>query len=191
MYTESNTIKQSVKDKEQDITWTLELEGERLTKVINRNSLVIGSDVPYTKDIFKISKDNHSPVYPLAGDFGSLDTRNLSSSVKDKLNTFCQALGAEGYSGADSVFSRKYIFNYVFFINDFEEGWKKNFSKDIPAPEKRFKKWIYGEPFNGAEIIQIPVRFFSDYGTIDMTVFLNANGNNEFYQITIDRWQKV
>ena len=79
----------------------------------------------------------------------------------------------------------------MFFINDFEEGWKKNFSKNIPAPEKRFKKWIYGEPFNGAEIIQIPVRFFSDYGTIDMTVFLNANGNNEFYQITIDRWQKV
>ena len=190
VYTESNTIKQSVKDKEQDITWTLELEGERLSKVINRNSLVIGSDVPYNKEIFKISK-NTSPVYPAAGDFGSLDTRNLSNAVKEKLNLFCQALNEEGYNGGEGVFSRKYIFNYVFFINDFEDGWKKNFSKVIPAPDKRITKWIFGEPFIGSEIMQIPVRFFSDYGTIDMTVFLNVNGNNEFYQITIDRWQKV
>lgn len=191
VYTESNTIKQSVKEKEQDITWTLELEEERLSEIINRNSMVIGADVPYTKEIFKISKENQSPVYPSLGDFGSLDTRNLRSSVKDKLNNFCEAFSSENHNGADSFFNRKYIFNYVFFLNDFEEGWKENFSEEIPDSENLFTKWIFGEPFNGYEIIQIPVRFYSDCGTIDMTMYLNASGSNEFYQITIDRWQKV
>ena len=54
VYTESDTIKKSVKEKEQDITWTLELEGERLSQTINRNSMVLGADVPYNKEIFKI-----------------------------------------------------------------------------------------------------------------------------------------
>ena len=76
-------------------------------------------------------------------------------------------------------------------MNDFEAGWKKNFNEEIPEPSKLFTKWILGEPFNGADIIQIPVRFYTDYGTIDMTLFLSAYGSNEFYQITIDRWQKV
>ena len=191
VYTESDTIKKSVKEKEQDITWTLELEGERLSQTINRNSMVLGADVPYNKEIFKINKKNHQPVYPSISNFGSLDTSNMRISIKEKVTQFCQAFTTENHNGADSYFERKYIFNYVFFLNDFEAGWKKNFGDEIPDADKLFTKWIFGEPFNGNEIIQIPVRFYADCGTIDMTVFLQANGNNGIYQITIDRWQKV
>ncbi len=190
VYTESNTIKQSVKDKEQDITWTLELEEDRLSKTISRDTMEIGQDVFYNIELYKISRDLQTSVYPSFSDFGSLDTSNLLPSVRNRINMFCEAFASENHSGADSSFSRKYIFNYVFFLNDFEKGWKENFDKELPE-DKIFNKWIFGEPFNGAEIIQIPVRFYSDCGTIDVTVFLNSSGNNEIYQISIDRWQKA
>ena len=200
VYTEADTIKKSVKEREQDITWTLELESDRLTQRINRSSMEIGSDVPYNKELFKISNKKNQPIYPEFSDFGSLDTRNLRPAVKEKLNNFCSSLSSENHNGADSYFSRKYIFNYVFFVKDLEEGWKIIFEQEYPKPKAKenekpapgvFTKWTFGEPFIGSEIIQIPVRFYATCGIIDVTVFLNSSGNNEFYQITINRWKKV
>ena len=204
VYTESDTIKKSVKEKSQEITWTQELEAERLSQKITRSAMELGPDVPYTKEIFKITK-NQSPVYPDLADFGSLDTRNLRPSVKEKLNNFCTSLASVNHSGEDTHFSRKYLFNYVFFINDLETGWKNNFDKEYPKEKSEnekseeeksegtniFTKWTFGEPFIGSEIMQIPVRFYATCGIIDVTVYLNSNGNNEIYQITIDRWKKV
>ena len=191
VYTESNTIKQSVKDKEQDITWTTELEEKRLSQQIHRGSMKLGADVPYSKELYKINQKGQLPVYPSIAEFGSLDTTNLRPALKDKLDQFCTSFASEKHSGAESYFNRRYLFNYVFFVKDFEDGWKNNFKKEMPEESELFTKWIFGEPFIGADIMQIPVRFYADCGTIDMTVFLNSNGNNEFYQITIDRWQKV
>ena len=212
VYTESDTIKKSVKEKEQTITWTQELEEDRLSKRITRSSMTLGADVVYSKELFKISNQNKRSVYPDLPDFGSLDTRNINDSLKEKLNNFCKNLSSENHAGADSFFSRKYIFNYVFFVKDLEEGWKKNFGVEYPKTEKPaaevklsdsssevpeaevfsvFTKWTFGEPFIGSEIMQIPVRFYSTCGIIDVTIFINSSGNNEFYQITIDRWKKV
>ena len=191
VYTENNTIKQNVKQKEQEITWTNELEGERLLQVINRGAMKLGQDVTYNKELYKIDPAVQQAVYPSLEDFGSLDTQNLRPAVKNKLNAFCKAFASEKHNGAESYFSRKYIFNYVFFVNDFEAGWQKNFNKKIPSETELFTKWIFGEPFIGSDIMQIPVRFYTDCGTIDVTVFLTSQGNNEFYQICIDRWQKV
>ena len=190
VYTESDTIKKSVKEKEQTITWTQELEEDRLSKRISRSSMQLGPDVPYSKEVFKITNKNKKVVYPDLPDFGSLDTRNINSNLKEKLNNFCKSLSSENHSGADAFFSRKYIFNYVFFIKDLEEGWKSKFKQNFPDDEL-FTKWTFGEPFIGSEIMQIPVRFYSTCGIIDVTIFLNSSGNNEFYQITIDRWKKV
>ena len=191
VYTETDTIKQSVREREQTITWTQELEGEVLSERITKDSMKLGPDVVYGRDIYKISKSTQKPVYPSIEGFGSLDTSNLKISVKEKIEKFCEELSSKDYSGISAYFSSKYLFNYVFFIKDFEEGWKKNFSEELPEEHPYFNKWIYGQPFNGVDIIQIPVRFYADCGTIDMTVFLNSGGNNEFYQITIDRWKKV
>ena len=207
VYTESDTIKKSVKEKEKDITWTQEMEAARLSERITRSSMKLGSDVSYTRDIFKISKTTQSPVYPDFSDFGSLDTRNLRPAVKEKLNNFCFSLSNIDHSGADAFFSKKYLFNYIFFVKDIETDWKINFGTDYPKDitetetsqknedEKEvngiFTKWIFGEPFVGSEIMQIPVRFYATCGIIDVTVFLNSSGNNEIYQIIIDRWKKV
>ena len=188
--TESDTIKQAVKDKELVITWTQELEEKRLSETINRSSIELGNDVPYNPEVFKIDVNRQTPVFPSLGEFGSLDTRNISAQVKDKLNKFCEAFASEKHEGADNYFNRKYIFNYVFFVQDLEEGWKKAFNSDYTKEKEPFSKWIYGEPFIGSEIMQIPVRFYTTCGIIDVTMLLNSNGSNEIYQITIDRWQK-
>ena len=54
-----------------------------------------------------------------------------------------------------------------------------------------FSKWIIGEPFSSEEIIQIPVRLYCKYGTIDVTLYLNRQKSNAVNLITIDRWKKV
>ncbi len=204
-YTENNTIKNSIKEKEQNITWTQELEEERLTERITRSSMTLGPDVPYSKELFKINRKNQNAVYPELADFGSLDTRNIKKSVKEKINAFCTSLANPEHSGADSYFSRKYLFNYVFFIKDLEEGWKTRLGKEYPREnvsegktddkekeaEAIFSKWTFGQAFVGAEIMQIPVRFYASCGIIDVTIFLNSSGNNEIYQISIDRWKKI
>ncbi len=191
VYTESDTIKKSVKEKEENITWTNELEGERLTQIINRNSIQVGQEVIYNKDLYKISIQPQHPVYPNFSDFGSLDTSTLKPHDKEKINNFCKALSSKEQQGAEAFFNRKYLFNYIFFLEALKAGWQNNFNQAIPANSELFNKWLFGEPFYGSDILQIPVRFYADCGTIDMTVFLNSSGNNEIYQITINRWKKV
>ena len=219
IYSENNTIKQAVKNKEQEISWTTELAPERLTADVSRTSVNISQDILYNVDLIKVISNDNVLVFPELEDFGSLDISKLNPSANEKINEFCEKLSKSLYSGADSYFSRKYIFNYVFFRNDLISGWKENFGKKIPEEynkeiknieseskdsdeknkksEKKeelkplFSKWILGEPFIGAELMQIPVRFYTDCGIIDMTMFLSSGGNYEFYQITIDRWKKV
>lgn len=191
---ETETLKEQVKNREQATTWTLEIESDRLSKKLT-----------YSKDYFKLTKSIQKPVYPELEDFGSLNTININPNIKEKINTFCTKLSEFKEAEIISLFSHKYIFNYVFFSQDFKKGWKENFGSEFPEPaeeskdeneeedEKKtlFTKWLLGEPFNGSNIIQLPVRFYCNYGTIDVTIYMNPNGNNEFYQITIDRWVKV
>lgn len=63
--------------------------------------------------------------------------------------------------------------------------------KKIIQKEKLFSKWIIGEPFSSEEIIQIPVRLYCKYGTIDVTLYLNKQKSNSVSLITIDRWNKL
>ena len=110
------------------------------------------------------------------------------------------------YSGPEKYFYEPYKFNYLFFRNDFIEGWKNYFKKDFPYtledtkqtddegnPVKisLFSKYILGQPFIGAEIISLPVRFYCQEGKIDVTLYISNDNKSLIYQITIDRWVKV
>lgn len=190
VYSEQDTIKEKVKDKVHDITWTVEVEPERLTTPINRSAWQLGSEVPFTTDFIRLSKSFQKPVFPELTDFGSLDTSAIKTSVKEKVNSFCNSLSDLSDVEASNFFSSKYVFCYVFFKKDLENGWINNFSTDFPKDSKLFSKWIFGQPFYGEDILQIPVRFFCQYGLIDVIIYMNPNGNNEFYQIAIDRWGK-
>ena len=215
IYADNDTIKEQIKSREQTITWTFDIEPERLSTDISRSVWPVAQDVPFNPDYFRLSKKFQKPVFPELLDFGSLDTSSIKPSVKEKLNNFCTKLSTAPVPEAASYFSSKYIFSYVFFRKDLEKGWADNFKKEIPVIQKKkveasaddeeqskekepeepeitiFDKWMIGEPFIGNDIMQIPVRFYCNYGTIDVTIYMNPNGNNEFYQITIDRWGKV
>ena len=64
-------------------------------------------------------------------------------------------------------------------------------NKVVNQKEKLFSKWLIGEPFFSEEIIQIPVRLYCKYGTIDVTLYLNRQKSNAINLITIDRWKKI
>ena len=173
---ESNTVKNQVKNREQSITWTIEIEPERLTTPVPKGSYKIDTGVQFTKDILKINPDFQFKTFPQFSDFGSLDTTKLPPAVKLKLQEFCEHLSKKSPE-AVLLFNSKYVFSYVFFKNDLPEDLK-------------ISRWLFGEPFFTEEIILVPVRFYCNSGFFDVTIYVKDDGANEFYQITLDRWEK-
>ena len=190
VYNERDTIKEQIKEKGKNITWTSELEGNILSEKITRNQDKISSNIPYTVDILKISPEQKK-IYPELSDFGSLDSSLLKGGAKEKLVSFCNSL-SENKEDTDSYFNGKYLFSYIFFKDDLKNGWVSYFSSDYPELNSGtlFSKYLVGEPFVNSDILQVPVRFFCNFGVIDVTIYMNPFGSNEFYQITIDRWIK-
>jgi len=192
-FTEENTIKNTVKEKEQSITWSKELEGDRLSEKVSSSNNKVSSEVIYNIDVVNILSDFQSPIYPEFENFGKLDTTSLSGAAKEKIISFCNGLADLNKQQLQSSFNSKYIFNYVFFLEELKNNWKNNFNEDFPEElkedEKLFSKWIIGEPFNGEEIIQIPVRFYCKQGTLDVTLYLNIKQQYSIYQAAISGWK--
>ena len=200
------TIKNLVQNKEADISWTKEIEAEVLSTPLTVPSEYSKANVPASPDMLKLSRKGNQPVYPELNDFGSLDTSSLAPFVQEKVLKFSADLSSNIYSGPEKYFYEPYKFNYLFFRNDFIEGWKNYFKKDFPYtledtkqtddegnPVKisLFSKYILGQPFIGAEIISLPVRFYCQEGKIDVTLYISNDNKSLIYQITIDRWVKV
>jgi len=191
-YSENQTIKSQVQNKEDKITWTLELEPDRLTRSLSKDKLMISPDVLFSTDILKISDAFQKPVFPELSDFGKLRTVEFQNQLESRIDDFCSKFSENKIIELQSFFNNPYIFNYVFFVKDLKEGWKLNFEQEYPEEaEQLFTKWIFGEPFMGSQIIQLPLRFYCDYGTIDVTIYIDSNENHGFYQILIDRWGKI
>lgn len=276
-YTDVDTIKDIIKEKENNIAWTKEFEGTRLTDNIKTNKNV-SSSIAFTPNVLKIFSDYQDPVYPELLDFGKLDTSKLDDKSKTIINDFADKLSKNIYFGGESYFTTSFIFNYVFFTDEFVNNYKLNFNTEFPYDKEKinqysklvnekntlvkekeslenennstdakiidednknitdfeietkeidsiileeqkkeklkkieeidkkiskidkklskyninkvFNKWIIGEPFYGEKILQIPLRFYCNEGTVDVTLYLNKE-NNKIYQITIDRWVKV
>ncbi|MCR4580181.1 MAG: hypothetical protein K5681_07535 [Treponema sp.] len=203
-YTDVETIRDSVKDREAQVSWTKELEGSRLNESLNPQEGLYSEDIKYSRLIAKVNKANQAAVFPEYPDLGLLDISALNSSAKETIYKFCQALSTDIYTEAQNYFDSSYIFNFVFFRNDFIEGWENNFNESFPVQKEDkskkksdeddsqadkislFSKWILAEPFVGEEITQVPVRFYCKAGTLDVTLYLNKK--NLIYQIVIDRW---
>lgn len=278
-YSDVDTIKELVINKENNTAWTKELEASRLSENIATKEN-ISNEVTFNPDILKIFSDYQNPVYPEFEDFGKLDTSQLDDNSKKIINEFAENLSKDIYYGGEKYFNSNYIFNYIFFSEEFVSNWKNSFDKDFPYTKKEisqyttlineknnlltekeslenennpkeeeselseseellidntiegiegsdslveedkrkervkrieeidkkvtkidkklskytinklFSKWIIGEPFYGEKILQIPLRFYCNEGTVDVTLYLNKE-NNKIYQITIDRWVKV
>lgn len=233
-YTDVDTIKEIVKDREVDVIWTKEVEGERLDKDISRYiEKKIGEDVPFTPSTIKILPSYKESVYPSIQTFGSLNSSNLPEEKRNYINDFCKSISDNIFSGPDGYFKASYMFNYVFFSNELVEKWPLMFEEDFPftkeemekavaaekekqqaledekngikkpdskndkkseeeikMPDPLFTRWILGEPFIGDDLLQLPVRFFTKNGSLDVTMYMSPKSENSVYQVTIDRWEK-
>lgn len=187
-FSEENTIKKSVLEKENDITWSKELDANRLKESISAKKL--SDDVINSIDIMKILPDFQKDIYPEFENFGKLDSSSLTVILKEKITNICTEIAEGKEDKIKSSFNSNYIFNFVFFINDLKKEWEKNFGIDFPENEVLFNKWIIGEPFFGEKILQVPVRFYCNNGTVDVTLYMNIENAYSIYQITINRWEK-
>ena len=98
VYTENNTIKQAVKNKEQEITWTIEIAPERLQQDFSRASANISPEILFNVDLIKVRSNDKAPVFPELDDFGSLDLSKLKPEAKERIIKVCEALSKSLYS---------------------------------------------------------------------------------------------
>lgn len=190
---QDNTIKNAVMQRENEITWSKEVDSYLLDESIKAKKL--SDDVVNSVELMKVMPDFQKAIYPEFENFGKLDISSLNSMEKENIKNLCSEIAKGTDTRIEQFFNRQYIFNYVFFQEELKNDWKTYFGCDFPSEikddEKLFDKWLYGEPFLGEEIIQIPVRFYCIHGTVDVTLYLNKARENSIYQITINRWAKV
>lgn len=205
-YTDTETVRSSIERKESEISWTKEMEGDLLTTRHDKNEMIDNMAITFTPDIAKILLEYNQPQYPEFEDFGKLDVSNCSDDCLRKIEEFLTLISEDIYSNADSYFNNDYVFNFIFFRKELIDNWKKVFNVDFPQvgevkkgvlteaeveKEKLFDKWIFGQPFTGKEITELPVRLYCKMGIIDITLFINHNKQNSINQIIINRWGKL
>lgn len=215
-YTDVETVKNYIQSMEVEVSWTKELEPDKLEEKTEPEDR-LGEGLQYNKNTILVLPDYKQSVYPSLEDFGSLNTSVMSDIQNKTITGVCSALATNVYNGPESFFQNKYQFNLFFFRKELIENWKVNFEEDFPVkpedfdlkksekpeevegedsaeepqlPDPIFNNWIIGEPFNGEGIAEIPVRFFSKKGSVDVTIYMNPNSENSIFQITINRWGK-
>ena len=60
-------------------------------------------------------------------------------------------------------------------------------AKGLPEPEGIFSSWLYGCPFFDEDIIEVPVRFYSSEGILDIILYVETDANFSVSQIEILR----
>lgn len=139
-YNDQETVKDEVKNFENELTWTKTIDEEILANSLKTDDKYTKSKLTINPDLFKINKNNNTAIYPELKNFASLDTSILNKAVKLKINKFLNALNSDIYSGPEVYFESKFIFNYIFFRNDLIQGWKNNFNTDFPYSEADYKE---------------------------------------------------
>ena len=201
LYINVLTLKNEIAEIDKTLSWNKELEPQRLTSKSDLFSGSVNSQIEKNVELFKIINKNVA-VYPEFEGFGSLNDSSVKADLYQTIEKLFLSISNNIYNGPETYFDSNYLYNYVFFREDLKEGWQKYFHKDFThivdykekddsQKEMLFSKWIIGEPFFSEEIIQIPLRLYCKYGTIDVTLYLNRQKSNAVNLITIDRWKKV
>ena len=180
------TIKSSVSDMENQMAWSVELEGDRLSKKTDSFSEYIAEGKNLTKDNVKILKNLSDPLYPGFTDFASLDISAVEIRYLDFANTVSNNILSFDKEALFEAFSANYRFNCIFFINAVEKKWKER------AGDKEkvsFDRYILGQPFKNENLLQFPVRFYCNMGYVDVTLYMNSNEGNSLYNLKIEKWE--
>jgi len=129
---DSCTLKTVLSEKDENTIWTKELEPEILTYKIRDEDLIVGSNVDMSSEVLNLFSSRKTPVYPDLGNFGNLDTSCLTEYALSRINSFFQDVSENPYGEKNNYFESKYLFNYVFFLNDMRVNWNEKMGKSFP-----------------------------------------------------------
>lgn len=165
---ENISLQKSVKNHEENVSWTRELEKGRLTQKIDSNDFVKNSLKlnPQTMIALEASKSKF-PVYPEVEGFASLDISDLDSEVVEKINLFF--LSYLKQKPCDSFMEENSIYSLVLFNYDFG---KLNFTKSLTD-------WYIGKPFLLENMLEVPVRIFDKEKICDVKFYFKLNNTKE------------
>ena len=151
LQTQNQTLRNQIKEKESNVKWTNEIEGEILeTKIINHQR--INSKVTITPQVLNSITDLQKAVFPEIRNFESLDCSLAPANLIEFINTFINTFFTN-QNEIQKFFDDSYIFNYVFFMNDL---------KELNIDEKqKFDNFYICKPFISEENIQVPVRIYN------------------------------
>jgi len=168
---EEDTLKSIITNKEQNVLWTSELEGDVLSKNISDFDFLV-SGVKGNLNLLKVMGSDNEAIFPEIKGFASLDFRNVPLVLKDFLISFGDSLCNEDALLAEKYFDSSYIFTYVFFRHEMEEAGIKNFSH-----------YIIGRPYFFQDSLKVPFRFYYDKVYSDVFVCLKKSVDYKVYNL--------
>ncbi len=188
------TIKSLVSQIENEAVWSVELEKERLTKTVKQEADFIPEGHTLTTENAKLSASLNPAVYPVFKDFASLNLSNIEYKYVENSEKLCRLLADWDQEKLFGAFPSNYRFNYIFFAEELQKGWKDNFGKKFPSSDEKtlllFNRWILGQPARFDNLIQFPVRFYCNSGYVDVTLYMSPDKENTLYNIKIERWER-
>jgi len=183
---EIKTVKSSVGEMENQIVWSLELEGNRLSQKTGSYPDFISDGKSLTKDNAKILMNFSSPLYPVFSDFASLDISQVEIKYLDFAGQVAEQIMTFDKESLFSSFAASYRFNCIFFIQDFEKKWKEKWKGEEKIA---FDRYILGQPFKNENLLQFPVRFYCNMGHVDVTLYMSSKDSKSLYNLKIEKWE--
>lgn len=168
---EEDTLKSIISNKESNVLWTSELEGELLNQEITKFPYLAPSVKP-SLNLEKALGSGKSPVLPELENFASLDFSNIPFALKEFITKFGESFCSENTAALESFFEADYIFTLKFFFEDMEQSGFKSFDK-----------YIAGRPFIFDDSIKIPFRFYENSRYADAFVCLKNRSEYKVYNI--------
>ena len=181
---QDNTLRNTVQDKNNNTVWTKEIEPEALKTKLNTQFQVQNREY-VSPQMLKSIKKLQPPVYPEIKGFASLDCSAMNKALITAVTDLCDSL-CSGTENLINYFDSEYFYNCVFFVKDLTDS--------LPAEEEDselFDRYLICQSFEGGELTQVPVRFYKDNKTLDLSVYLTYHGGYKVIQIEILGWGKI
>ena len=178
---QNNTLKNTISEKTKNVTWTKEIEGNRLNENIVKNEIA-NKNVSLSPEFFSSINNYKKDTYPELKNGTSLDISQVNKDLLEYVNNFSNDF-CKGIENIENYINSSYIFNYIFFLSDF---------KSIFDDENQtFDKFLLCQPFISEELIQFPIRFYNKKDYIDLSVYINYSSGYNVFQIEIAGWEKA
>lgn len=178
---QDDSLRAYIKQKGNQTTWTNEIEGKRLNQTLN-DFKNINRRVGVSTQTLNSLKELQEPVFPVFEDFADLDNSNINNDLLSAINDFSKNL-CESSENLENYFSNKYIFNYIFFKNDLS----LMMDTEKKTEKVLFKKYYICKAFINDELIQIPVRFYSDEKQyVDLLIYFVKDNGYKICQIEMN-----